>query len=205
MIREFANYKAVPESIWNWPSFTPREMACKGTGKLLIDSDAMDKLQHLRNKLDAPMIITSAYRSRAHNTRVGGAVASKHMEGIAFDVRMDNHNPQEFETQARSVGFKGFGFYPKSGFMHIDTGELRTWGNRWPETKVQLPVEPPRHPESIKEDKEAKAAAGAGVLGALAVGADYVPVLGKLAPTAQILAILMAAFFIGYILWKRTR
>ena len=32
------------------------------------------------------MIVLSAYRSPEHNRAVGGAEASKHMEGIAFDV-----------------------------------------------------------------------------------------------------------------------
>ena len=205
MIHNFSNFKAVPDSIWKWPSFSPREMACKGTGKLVIDTDAMDKLQGLRDLLGKPLIITSAYRSPEHNRAVGGAKKSKHMEGIAFDVRMDNHDPDLFAAAAREVGFKGFGFYPKSGFMHIDTGPERSWGTPWPMTTTDWPTEPPRQPETIKEDKEAQAAAGAGVAGALAVGADYLPVLGKLAPTAQIVAVVVAALFIGYLLWKRTR
>ena len=203
MIYNFSNYKAVPGAIWVWPSFSPREMACKGTGKLVINRDAMDKLQALRDMLGKPLIITSAYRSPEHNRAVGGAKASKHMEAIAFDVRMDNHNPEDFEVAARKAGFTGFGFYPKSGFMHIDTGPDRYWGTRWPSTKTEWPAETPRQPETIKEDKEAQAAAGAGVAGALAVGADYLPVLGQLAPTAQLVAVVVAAAFIGYILWKR--
>ena len=203
MIHDFSNYKAVPDAIWVWPSFSPREMACKGTGKLLIDTDAMDKLQALRDILGKPLIITSAYRSPEHNRAVGGAKRSKHMESIAFDVRMDNHNPADFEVAARKAGFTGFGFYPKSGFMHIDTGPDRYWGTPWPRTKTERPVEPPRQPETLAEDKDAKAAAGAGVAGAVAVAADYLPILGQLAPTAQLVAVVVAAAFIGYILWKR--
>ncbi len=205
MKRNFTSYKSVPPSVWTWPSFSPREMACKGTGKLVIDDDAMNKLQALRDMLGKPLIITSAYRSPEHNRAVGGAKASKHMEAIAFDVRMDNHDPHVFEVAARAVGFTGFGYYPKSGFMHIDTGPARSWGTPWPETSTDWPVEPPRQPETLAEDKDAKAAAGAGVAGALAVGADYLPILGKLAPTAQLVAVVVAAAFIGYILWKRTR
>ena len=203
MKRDFTNYKAVPPSVWTWPSFSPREMACKGTGKLVIDDDAMNKLQALRELLGKPLIITSAYRSPEHNRAAGGAKASKHMEAIAFDVRMDNHDPDLFAEAARAVGFTGFGFYPKSGFMHIDTGPTRTWGTPWPETATDWPVEPPRQPETLAEDKDAKAAAGAGVAGAVAIAADYLPVLGQLAPTAQLVAVVVAAVFIGYILWKR--
>ena len=203
MKRDFTSYKAVPPSVWPWTSFSPREMACKGTGKLVIDDDAMNKLQALRDLLGKPLIITSAYRSPEHNRAVGGAKRSKHMEAIAFDVRMDNHDPHRFEAAARSVGFTGFGYYPKSGFMHIDTGPTRTWGTPWPKSKTEWPVEPPRQPETLSEDKDAKAAAGAGVAGVVAVAADYLPILGQLAPTAQLVAVVVAAAFIGYILWKR--
>jgi hypothetical protein len=37
-----------------------------------------------------------------------------------------------FEAAARDVGFLGFGFYPRSGFMHIDFGPARQWGERFP-------------------------------------------------------------------------
>ena len=176
----YSNYKTVPASVWTWPSFSPQEMACKGTGELVIDTDAMDKLQALRDALGKPLIITSAYRSPEHNRAVGGAKASKHMEAIAFDVRMDNHDPHKFEIAARTIGFTGFGYYPKSGFMHIDTGPARRWGKPWPESNTEWPVEPPRQPETLTEDKDAQAAAGAGVAGALAVAADYLPILGSL-------------------------
>lgn len=205
MKTHYEHYSRVPPEEWKWPSFSPREMASKGEGALLVDSEAMDTLQRLRDLLGKPLLITSAYRSPAHNKRVGGAKRSKHLEAIAFDVRMENHDPHTFEAAARTVGFTGFGYYPKSGFMHIDTGPERSWGNPWPITATSLPEEPPIQPESVKEDKEAQAAVGAGAAGALAVGADYLPILGKLAPTAQLVAVVAAAAFIGYLLWKRTR
>lgn len=139
--RWFKHYSEFPMAEWRWPSFSPREMASKREGKLAIDTDAMNKLQALRDFLGVPLLITSAYRSPAHNKAVGGAKRSKHLEAIAFDVRMDNHEPNAFEAAARKIGFTGFGFYPKSGFMHIDTGPSRSWGTRWPKTEVRLPIE----------------------------------------------------------------
>ncbi len=147
MRRTFAHYSKVPPAEWPWHHFSPREIACKGTGKLTIDTEAMDMLQRLRTNLGKPLILTSAYRSPEHNRKVGGAKASKHMEGVAFDVRMDNHDPHTFEAAARAAGFSGFGYYPKSGFMHIDTAEPRSWGTPWPLTATAWPTEPPRQPE----------------------------------------------------------
>jgi zinc D-Ala-D-Ala carboxypeptidase len=205
----YEHFADVPTARWRWASFSPREIACKGTGKVLVNEDALDKLQALRDRLSKPLILTSAYRSPEHNRRVGGAKNSRHMQGDAFDVRMDNHDPFEFEAAARAVGFTGFGFYPKSGFMHIDTGPAREWGARWPDTPTAWPSEPRRQPETIKDDREAQAVAGAGLAGALALSADHLPIasdlLGKLTPQAQLIAVLIAAVLLGYFLWKRSR
>ncbi len=126
---------------WPWRNFSPKELACKGTGLLLVDADALTKLQTLRTRLNRPMIITSAYRSPEHNARVGGAPRSLHMRGIAFDVRMENHDPHEFEAAARAAGFTGFGSYPRKGFMHIDTGPSRSWGEPFARSATSLPAE----------------------------------------------------------------
>lgn len=210
MKRKFAHYSKVPPTEWPWKSFSPREIACKGTGKLVVDTEAMDKLQALRTKLGKPLILTSAYRSPEHNRKVGGAKGSKHMDGIAFDVRMDNHDPAVFEDAARAVGFTSFGYYQKSGFMHIDCRPVgATWGKPWPLTVTSWPTEPARQPERLSEDTDAKAAAGAGVAGAVAVAAEHLPVastlLGGLAPHAQLVAVVVAACFIGYLLWRRAK
>jgi len=51
-----------------------------------INTEAMDKLQALRDRQGKPLIVRSAYRSAEHNRAVGGAQASKHMQGTAFDL-----------------------------------------------------------------------------------------------------------------------
>ena len=99
-------------------NFSPAEIACRGTGRLLLNEAALDKLQALRDRLGKPLIVRSAYRSHEHNRAVGGATRSKHMEGAAFDIAMANHDPEVFEAAARAVGFLGFGFYPRSGFSN---------------------------------------------------------------------------------------
>jgi hypothetical protein len=81
----YDHWRDVPEKAWRWPNFSPAEIACRGTGKLLINEPALDKLQALRNRLGKPLIVRSAYRSPEHNRAVGGATRSKHMDGAAFD------------------------------------------------------------------------------------------------------------------------
>ena len=123
------HWRDVPESGWRWPNFSPAEIACRATGKLLINEPVLDRLQALRDRLGKPLIVRSAYRSPEHNRAVGGATRSKHLDGAAFDIAMANHDPVAFEAAAREVGFLGFGFYPRSGFIHIDLGPARQWAS----------------------------------------------------------------------------
>jgi hypothetical protein len=169
-------------------------MASKREGELMVDEDAMDKLQALRAKLGRPVIITSAYRSKAHNAAVGGAQESMHLRGKAFDIRMDNHDPGEFELAAREVGFTGFGYYPKQGFMHIDTGRSRTWGTPFPKTETALPAEQPvgKERESVSESTTVQASAVTIASGAGTAAASVSALDGN----AQIIVVALAAIII---------
>ena len=203
----YSDWKMVPANTWKWPAFSAREIACKGTGEIVINEDALDRLQALRDRLGKPLVLNSAYRSASHNRKVGGAKNSLHLRGMAFDVRMENHDPHELEAAARAVGFTGFGYYPKSGFMHIDTGPVRSWGTAWPKTATGWGPEVVRRPETMAEDREVQAASGAALTGAAAVAIEQLPIasslLGNLAPTAQLVAVVLAAMFLGYLIWKR--
>jgi hypothetical protein len=190
----YKHWKDYPQSKWRWSSFNPREMASKREGELMVDEDAMDKLQALRHKLNRPVIVTSAYRSRAHNKAVGGAEESLHMQGKAFDIRMDNHDPHEFELAARAVGFTGFGFYPKQGFMHIDTGRSRFWGTPFPQTETKLPTEQPvgKEREDVSESKTVQASAVTIASGAGTAAAS----ISALDGNAQLIVVALAAIII---------
>src|SRR5690554_1702858 len=95
----------VPAGTWRWPNFSPTEIACRGTGRLLVNEPALDKLQALRDRLGKPLIVRSAYRSPEHNRAVGGATRSKHMDSAAVDIAMADHDPVAFEAATRAVGF----------------------------------------------------------------------------------------------------
>jgi len=192
----YPNASAVPAAEFSrrWPNFSPREIACRGTGRVAINFDAMDKLQALRNRRNRPLIVNSAYRSPEHNRAVDGAPGSLHLTAQAFDVSMSNHNPDEYEADAKAVGFSGFGFYPRSNFIHVDNGPARSWGSRFPKTATGLPTENKARPETISEDKSAVAAVIGGG-GSIAGAGVMVSSIGALSPTAQIIAVV--AFVIG--------
>jgi hypothetical protein len=171
-VRTFRHYRDVPDSLWRWPNFSPAEIACRGTGQLKLHPEALDKLQALRNRLGKPLILRSAYRSPEHNRAVKGAPRSKHMIGAAFDIAMTNHDPAAFEAAAREVGFLGFGFYPRSGFMHIDLGPARTWGERFPVRETAFAPETPAAREVLGESRTLKGTGTAGVATVGAAGID---------------------------------
>lgn len=161
--RIYAHWRDVPKDSWRWPNFSPAEIACRGTGTIRIHEEALNRLQALRNRLGKPLIVNSAYRSPTHNRAVGGAPASKHMLGTAFDIAMANHDPVAFEAAARAEGFLGFGTYPRSGFMHIDLGPARSWGTPFPVRAVAFAPETPPARERLADSRTMKGSGAAGV------------------------------------------
>ena len=181
-IQTYRHWRDVPERAWRWKNFAPAEIACRGTGQLKLHPEAMDKLQALRDRLGKPLIIRSAYRSPDHNRAVGGAPRSKHMDGTAFDIAMAHHDPVAFEATAREVGFLGFGYYPRSGFMHIDLGPARSWGEQFPVRAVPFAIETPPAREVLAESRTLR---GTGAAGAATVGAAGVEVAREVLAEAQ--------------------
>lgn len=202
-MKMYQHYRDVKPADWRWSNFSPRELACKSTGQLLVDETALDMLQKLRDLLGIPLLITSAYRSPEHNARVGGAKNSYHMKGVAFDVRMENQDPDVFEMAAREVGFRGFGYYPKQGFMHIDLGPARTWGTRFPRGATRLAVEPPKR-EALTQSTTVQATA-IDVGTKVAAGVAVIPTLDGKVQLAAIGVLALALILSAVIFRERLK
>ena len=193
----YKHWRDVPERSWRWKNFSPAEIACRGSGSLRINEEALDKLQALRDRLGKPLIVRSAYRSPAHNRAVGGAPRSKHMDGRAFDIAMANHDPVAFEAAARAVGFLGFGYYPRSGFMHIDLGPARQWGERFPVRATAFAAETAPVREVLADSRTMK---GSGAAGVATLGAAGVEVAQSVLTETQI-AILPLVPYLDTLRW----
>lgn len=75
-----------------------------------------------------PFIITSGYRTPQTNSRLEGAARnSMHMRGRAVDVVFPDLPVNYMGQLAQHYAAGGVGFYPSSGFVHVDTGNIRTW------------------------------------------------------------------------------
>ncbi|MGG7567913.1 YcbK family protein [Rhodovulum sp. DZ06] len=144
---EASHWREVDLSSWPWPDFSPAEMASKGDGSLKLSRRSMDRLQRLRDRLGVPLVVLSAYRDPAHNRRVGGAKRSQHLEGKAFDIRVDNIDPERLIDLAREEGFTAFGTYPAQGFVHIDDrARPARWGAPFPRRGTRFAPEPVPRP-----------------------------------------------------------
>lgn len=75
--------------------------------------------------------IISGYRSPQTNQalRKTGGVAKKsyHMKGQAIDFNLEGVPLSKVRNAALELRLGGVGYYPKSGFVHIDTGPVRRW------------------------------------------------------------------------------
>jgi len=76
--------------------------------------------------------IISGYRSPKTNDQLrrrsnGVAKKSLHMQGKALDIRLTGLNTKKLQKIAISLQHGGVGYYPKSDFVHIDTGRVRYW------------------------------------------------------------------------------
>ena len=117
MSRYLGPWRAAPWSAERWPDFSARELACPCCGELCVLERALDAIQRLRDALAAPLVIDSGHRCALHNARVGGAPLSQH-KALAFDVRLDGHDPMALRAAARATGFTGFGY--ANTFLHLD-------------------------------------------------------------------------------------
>ena len=103
---------------------------------IAMDHDLFDLLVGVREKLglgDATRFeLISGYRSPATNAMLherSAAVASRsqHMLGKAADVHVQGVPLETLHAAGLAMGRGGVGFYPRDGFVHLDTGPVRTW------------------------------------------------------------------------------
>ncbi len=107
----------------DWPHFSHAELSCRGSGECRMDNQFMLKLVNLRKRYGKPLVITSAYRSEAHNKAIGGAKGSAHTQGKAVDISIARGEAYKVLALAIECGFTGIGVSQKGAnrFLHIDT------------------------------------------------------------------------------------
>lgn len=99
-----------------------------------IDPRLLDLMQYLHQQTGSSQEfqVISGYRSPATNAALsaqshGVAKKSLHMQGKAIDIRLPGIPLKILRKAAISMNAGGVGYYPKSNFIHLDTGHVRYW------------------------------------------------------------------------------
>lgn len=105
------------------------------TGDVMpIDRNLFDMLYILSQQLPSkrPIVVVSGYRTVKTNEMLrrsgrGAAKNSFHTHGMAVDFRLPGVKTSAVRRHAMALEVGGVGYYPDSGFVHIDTGPIRYW------------------------------------------------------------------------------
>ena len=99
-----------------------------------MDPQLIDLLNDLHQNMGTsePFVVISGYRSPKtnalmHRTQRGVASNSMHIKGKASDIQLPGCNIDTLHNAALALAEGGVGYYPRSGFVHVDTGKVRQW------------------------------------------------------------------------------
>ena len=100
-----------------------------------MDTRTIDIMAAAHNTLNTsePYLLLSGYRTAKTNAMLrarSGGVAKKslHMKGQAADLRLKSRSVSQIAQAAAACRAGGVGRYSSSNFVHMDCGQVRTWG-----------------------------------------------------------------------------
>lgn len=114
--------------------FKPEEFASKDGAESpfpnVVQDSLLELLDKIREEYGSPIVVTSGYRSEAHNRAVGGVSNSTHTLGLASDIKPLNKDSKRL-VELQNICDRlnpngGVGFY--NSFVHVDTRGVRA---RW--------------------------------------------------------------------------
>ncbi|BCA57915.1 DUF882 domain-containing protein [Sphingomonas sp. HMP6] len=146
-IRNVHNNETVDAVFARSGSFVPEGLAELNHGlrdwrtgqATVMDRKLLALLVQLREKLELrggeKIGLISGYRSPATNAALrsaggahtGVATKSQHMLGKATDIMVPGVSLDRLHGAALALGGGGVGYYPRDGFVHVDTGRVRHW------------------------------------------------------------------------------
>ena len=82
---------------------------------------------------DGEIVLLSGFRTLKTNALLrskgyGAASNSFHLKAMATDFRFEGVPQDRVGGFVEWLGVGGTGYYPRSGFTHVDTGPIRRWG-----------------------------------------------------------------------------
>jgi len=102
--------------------FTLRDFQSPDTETVKIDPKVLRCLDKLQRMCTDHIVVTSGYRTPAHNEKVGGAKRSYHMRGMAVDCYQADHYGKDNMVALAKRGLEaGFGTaIVYKGHVHFD-------------------------------------------------------------------------------------
>ena len=126
-----------------------------------FDPHAIDVLWEVAKKasVSGEFLIYSGYRTPETNAAVHGAGDSQHLRAAALDVHVPAERLAGFGETALRLGRGGVGIYAQQGFVHLDSGPVRRWGDVPSDVTVAArPAARPAPPDPLARMAEAWAA-----------------------------------------------
>tara|TARA_R110002012_G_scaffold86272_1_gene214427 strand:- start:5000 stop:5368 length:369 start_codon:yes stop_codon:yes gene_type:complete len=110
--------------------FEERELTCRHCGKSGMNKYFMTGIETLREAVDFPFIISSAYRCPDHPIEASKSSPGAHTSGRAMDIVCRGKDAHKLLQEAMKMGFSGIGVSQKgdSRFIHLD--DLEDSSNR---------------------------------------------------------------------------
>ena len=100
-------------------------MRClRTTAETPIDPRLIDLLFRISQRTGQKIVLVSGFRAPMFSQ----AQLSYHTRGMAADIRIPGMTPMMVRDMAESMGVHGLGYYPVSGFVHVD---VRDQSSRW--------------------------------------------------------------------------
>jgi uncharacterized protein YcbK (DUF882 family) len=127
---------------WAWGAYRPDALAQidwimrdhHSDEVVAIDRGLVDLLHRVQAKLGGKRTfeVISGYRSPETNALLasvseGVARKSLHIEGKAVDINIAGVRLSALRGAATALKAGGVGYYPQSGFVHVDVGRVRYW------------------------------------------------------------------------------
>jgi uncharacterized protein YcbK (DUF882 family) len=100
-------------------------MRCqRTTAETPVDPRLIDLLYRIAQRTHQKILLVSGFRAPMFSL----ATLSYHTRGMAADIRIPGMTPLMVRDLAMSMGVKGIGYYPVSGFVHVDVrDQFTTW------------------------------------------------------------------------------
>ena len=95
-----------------------------------MDSNFLSMLDNARDMADIPFKINSGYRTKEHNSKVGGKDKSSHIVGKAADISCSGSRERWIIiTALQDAGFNRIGI--ANNFIHVDSDENKSPNVIW--------------------------------------------------------------------------